>query len=125
MSDTPILASLPSILSPFTQEEVYACLRQVIDPELNIDVVSLGLVYEVVIKELQTEAGPAPFLHILLTLTTPGCPLAAVFDTMIKEALIGLPGLDTKKNVMVELTFDPPWMPDMMTEEARAELGFD
>lgn len=109
----------------FTKENVYDCLRQVIDPELNIDVVSLGLVYEVVIKEIQTDAGLAPFVHVLLTLTTPGCPLAAVFDTMIKEALVPLPGLDVKKNVMIELTFDPPWMPDMMTEEAKAELGFD
>lgn len=108
-----------------TQDLVYDRLKQVIDPELSIDVVSLGLVYEVVIKEIQTEAGPAPFVHILFTLTTPGCPLAGVFDTMIKEALAGLPGLDVKKNVMVELTFDPPWVPEMINEEARAELGFD
>jgi metal-sulfur cluster biosynthetic enzyme len=108
-----------------TQDLVYDRLKQVIDPELSIDVVSLGLVYEVVIKEIQTEFGPAPFVHILFTLTTPGCPLAGVFDTMIKEALAGLPGLDVKKNVMVELTFDPPWVPEMINEEARAELGFD
>ena len=112
-------------MSKLTSDQVYERLKQVIDPELSIDVVSLGLVYEVVIKDIQTDAGLKPFVHILFTLTTPGCPLAGVFDTMIKEALKGLPDLDTNRNVMVELTFDPPWVPEMINEEARAELGFD
>jgi metal-sulfur cluster biosynthetic enzyme len=118
MSDKPVQPRLG-------REQIYERLKEVIDPELSIDVVSLGLVYEVVIKEIQTETGPKPFVHILFTLTTPGCPLAGVFDTMIKEALKGLPDLDINKNVMVELTFDPPWVPEMINEEARAELGFD
>ena len=110
---------------PFSSDDVMECLKQVIDPELNIDVVSLGLVYEAMVKMVAGATGPQPFVHVLLTLTTPGCPLAAVFDTMIKEVLKPLPGLDISKNVFIELTFDPPWTPEMMSEEARAELGFD
>ncbi len=93
------------------------------DPELHIDIVSLGLVYDVTIAPIQTESGEQNHIHILLTLTTPGCPLAGMFDTMLKDALTALPGIEPQRDVTVELTFDPPWIPDMMSEEARAELG--
>lgn len=108
-----------------TEAQVLKRLETVIDPELHIDIVSMGLVYGVDVKDIQTKEGTHPWVHVLLTLTTPGCPLAGMFDTMVKDSLVGLPGLDVRKNVTVELTFDPPWVPDMMTEEARAELGFD
>lgn len=107
-----------------TEQHIWEHLKKVIDPELNIDIVSLGLVYEVTVKPIQTETGEAPFVHVLLTLTTPGCPLSHVFEAKIKEALDDIADLDAYKNVSVELTFDPPWIPDMMTEEAKAELGF-
>jgi metal-sulfur cluster biosynthetic enzyme len=83
----------------------------------------LGLIYSVDVRTLQTPDGPRDKIHIVMTLTTPGCPLAGVFDTMVKDSLEGLPGIDLARDVMVELTFDPPWVPDMMSEEARAELG--
>jgi metal-sulfur cluster biosynthetic enzyme len=105
------------------EEKVWLALKNVIDPELHIDVVSLGLIYDVTARTIQTEDGPRPFVHILMTLTTPGCPLAGVFDTMVKDALSSVEELDATKDVEVELTFDPPWLQDMMTEEARAELG--
>lgn len=107
-----------------TESQVWDQLKTVIDPELNIDIVSLALVYEVSVRSIQTEAGEQPFVHVLLTLTTPGCPLSHIFEQKIKEALDDIQGLDAYKNVDVELTFDPPWIPDMMTEEAKAELGF-
>ena len=111
-----------------TPELVYKHLEQVIDPELNIDIVSLGLIYDVTVAQVQTDSGSEIQIHILMTLTTPGCPLAGVFDQMVKESLIGLEDdhgqpIDIDHQVTVELTFDPPWLPDMMTEEARAELG--
>ena len=99
-------------------------LTKVMDPELNIDIVSLGLVYDITVATVQKPEGERPQVHILLSLTTPGCPLSHVFEQRIKEALDGLEGLNAFKEVEVELTFDPPWLPDMMTEEARAELGF-
>lgn len=108
-----------------TTEQVKQALTTVIDPELGIDVVSLGLIYNVEVTQVAQEGGTQPFVHILMTLTTPGCPLAAVFDQMVKESLVGLPDLNLEKNVLIELTFDPPWIPDMMSAEARAELGFD
>jgi metal-sulfur cluster biosynthetic enzyme len=108
-----------------TEEMIRSRLATVMDPELHIDIVSLGLLYGVEVRDIQTPTGTKTWVHILLTLTTPGCPLAGVFDTMIKDALVGLPEVDIAKDVTVELTFDPPWVPDMMTEEARAELGFE
>lgn len=106
-----------------SEEQVYDRLKQVIDPELHIDIVSLGLIYDVSVTSVEGKAGPRPAIHILMTLTTPGCPLAGVFDQMVKQSLVGIEGLDLNRDVMVELTFDPPWIPDMMSEEARAELG--
>lgn len=108
-----------------TEQDIMDRLSKVLDPELHIDIVSMGLVYGVDIRAIQSDGGTRPWIHVLLTLTTPGCPLAGMFDTMIKDALHGLPGVDVQKDITVELTFDPPWVPDMMTEEARAELGFD
>jgi len=103
----------------FTEADVYQKLSNVIDPELGINIVKLGLIYKVL---LVPESGR---VKITMTLTTPGCPLAAVFDGMLRDSLFGLPGLDPDHDVDIELTFDPPWVPDMMDEEAKAELGFD
>ncbi|MBT4004643.1 MAG: DUF59 domain-containing protein [Candidatus Pacebacteria bacterium] len=100
-----------------TEKLIREKLATVIDPELNVDIVSLGLIYEVKVL-------PSGMIDILMTLTSPGCPLAGVFGTMVKSSLVDIKGLDIDKNVLVELTFDPPWTTDMMTEEVKAELGF-
>lgn len=105
-------------------DQVYDCLRTVIDPELNIDIVSLGLIYDVQIATVQTADIPQQKVHIQMTLTTPGCPLIHVLEKMVRESLEGFADLDVYRDVTIELTFDPPWIPDMMSEEARAELGF-
>lgn len=107
------------------KQEIWQQLAKVIDPELSIDIVSMGLVYDVEVKTRQTEIGEEPFVHIQMTLTTPGCPLAHVFDSMIKDSLDLIEGFNAYKQTMVELVFDPPWIPDMMTNEAKAELGLD
>ncbi len=95
-------------------------LKDVIDPELHINIVDLGLIYRATVSE--KEGGKA--VHVLMTLTTPGCPLAGTIQRMIKDSLYGLEDLNVDKDVDVEITFDPPWTIDAMTEEARAELGF-
>lgn len=105
-----------------TQKDIYDRLSTVMDPELGIDIVSLGLIYDVSISQKQTQEGTQVKIHILMTLTTPGCPLAGVFDKLLKDSLFGLNGVDPDEDVTIELTFDPPWIPDMMTEEAKAEL---
>ncbi|HCR81547.1 MAG: dTDP-4-keto-l-rhamnose reductase [Candidatus Pacebacteria bacterium GW2011_GWA1_46_10] len=98
-----------------TKQTVRQALAKVIDPELQIDIVSLGLIYNVKIEGKNK-------VVIRMTLTTPGCPLAPVIDEMVREALYGLVE-DTEQDVIVNLTFDPPWVPEMMTEEARLELN--
>ncbi len=105
-----------------SQKGVYHALRTVIDPELGIDIVSLGLIYVVTVYPVQSDRGEEQHVHILMTLTTPGCPLAGTFDGMLRDALQMIEGLDTRRQVDIELTFDPPWVPDMMSEEARAEI---
>lgn len=103
---------------------IYDRLGTVMDPELGIDLVSLGLIYDVSISAIQFESGERQQVHILMTLTTPGCPLAGVFDKLVKDSLFGIDGLDPEEDVTLELTFDPPWVQDMMSEEALSELGF-
>ena len=107
-----------------TKENIFKCLSQVIDPELNIDIVSMGLIYDVTISTVQNKDGAQEKIHVLMTLTTPGCPLAGVLKQMVFDNMSDLDGINPQKDIDVELTFDPPWMMDMMTEEARAELGY-
>lgn len=101
--------------SSLNKEIVLEQLKTVLDPELLVDIVSLGLIYEVEIKENSR-------IKILMTLTSPGCPLAPVIDQMVRDALFGLVD-DIDTDVVINLTFDPPWVPDMMSEEVRLELG--
>lgn len=103
--------------------EVYERLNTVIDPELGISIVKLGLIYEVHVDPKADDA-THQVIRIVMTLTTPGCPLAAVFDQMLKDSLYGLAWLASDQDVQITLTFDPPWVPEMMDEEAKAELGF-
>ena len=104
-------------------------LREVIDPELQVNIVDLGLIYKIKVKKETRSAGSVQAgkskIYILMTLTTPGCPLAGMFDALVKNALGKIPGLDPEKDMEINLTFDPPWTPKMMTEEIRAELGFE
>lgn len=88
-------------------------LREVIDPELGINIVDLGLVYDVRVGE-----GVA---QVRMTLTTPGCPLGAYIDDEVRACLWGAPGVDA---VDVQLVWDPPWQPDMMSDAAKAQLGW-
>lgn len=90
---------------------IYEQLKQVIDPELQINIVDLGLVYDVSVKD--------GLVKILLTLTTPGCPLSFVFEKLIKEVLASLV---SPENVKVKLTFDPLWTPEKMSQEAKASF---
>lgn len=94
-----------------TKDEVLAQLSTVMDPELHVDIVSLGLIYEVVLKEGGIE--------VTMTLTTPGCPLAPVIDQLIKEALKPLGA----KQVELKLVWEPAWSKDMMSDEAKLALG--
>lgn len=95
-----------------SEEEVREQLKEVIDPELDINIVDLGLIYEVEVDEEDN-------IDVLMTLTTPGCPLHSVFDEMVKKEISKL----DVGEIEVELTFEPRWSPEKMSDEARDELG--
>ncbi|MDH5533709.1 MAG: metal-sulfur cluster assembly factor [Candidatus Pacebacteria bacterium] len=98
-------------------DNIYKQLSTVIDPETGLDLVSMGLFYKVEIKDNQ--------IYIKMTLTSPGCPLIEVLDDMIRSSLEVFEEVSSGKGINIDLTFDPPWTPDMMSEEAKAELGID
>lgn len=100
----------------FTEKQVLNRLKTVIDPELNVNIVDLGLIYEVRVSKEE--------LLIKMTLTSPGCPLAPVIYSMVEDCLEDLPGFRKDKfNLLV--VFDSPWTIEMMSEEVRIELGLD
>jgi metal-sulfur cluster biosynthetic enzyme len=103
-------AEQPEALS---EEDVYEALEEVIDPELGLDFVSLGLVYDV---EIEKED-----VYVTFTLTTPACPIGPQVSEQMKEFVGDLPGVDS---VHPKMVFDPPWSPEMMTDDAKFALGF-
>lgn len=105
------------------EAQVKAQLATIPDPELNVDIVALGLIYSITVAKVQAADGELHRVHIVMTLTTPGCPLAGVFEGLIRSALAPLTWIKNPQDITIELTFDPPWLPDMMSEEARAELN--
>lgn len=107
-----------------TKSQIYECLRQVIDPELHVNIVDLGLIYQVT-PSCNCQVREPGHIHILMTLTTPACPLAGSFDFLIKDAFRPVLGDEAETLVFNELTFDPPWTHALMTEELKAELGLD
>ena len=106
-----------SLLQTFmTEEMVLTAIKAVIDPELGLNIVDLGLIYSVDIAEDGRIA-------ITMTLTTPGCPLHASFAQEIERVLWqSIPDLT---GVQVELVWDPPWNPVMISPEGRTQLGID
>ncbi|MBN1340161.1 MAG: SUF system Fe-S cluster assembly protein [Bacteroidales bacterium] len=89
-------------------------LREIYDPEIPVNIYDLGLVYDVKISEDYK-------VYILMTLTSPNCPVAESLPAEVNETVRGIEGVS---DVEVEITFDPPWDQSMMTEAARLELGF-
>ena len=96
-----------------TREEVYEALRQVEDPELGMDIVDLGLLYDVDVE--------GPKVRVSYTLTSMGCPAGVMIQEDIDRVVRELPGVE---EVESELTFEPPWTPERMSEDAKFILGF-
>jgi metal-sulfur cluster biosynthetic enzyme len=95
-------------------EQVYEALKHVYDPELGINIVDLGLVYDVTVSDEGD-------VHIEYTLTTMGCPIGPLIEQQMQAYLSQVPGVRT---VTTEMVLRPPWSPEMMSEEAKAALGF-
>jgi len=98
------------------EESVFQALKQVQDPELLVNIVDLGLVYEVAVSE----SGGKSDLHVKMTMTSPACPVGPEMLQQAKDVLLDLPEVG---EVEVEMVMSPPWTPERMTEEARDELG--
>jgi metal-sulfur cluster biosynthetic enzyme len=96
-----------------TREEVVEALHQVEDPELGMDIVDLGLLYDVEVE--------GPSVKVSYTLTSMGCPAGQMISEDIERVVLGLPGVEDVKS---EVTFEPPWTPEKMSEDAKFILGF-
>jgi metal-sulfur cluster biosynthetic enzyme len=105
--DTTTTADAP------TEEQVLEALKSVVDPELGINIVDLGLVYEVVVA-------PSGDVDIQYSLTTMGCPIGPLIEDQMRAFLAAVPGIG---EIRPEMVLRPAWSPEMMSEEAKAALG--
>ncbi len=97
-----------------TYEDVMEKLKECYDPEIPVNIVDLGLVYDVRVEN--------DIVNVKMTLTAVGCPMSAGIAYDVKNKLLTLPGV---KDANVEIVWDPPWNPNMMSEEAKKILGFE
>lgn len=95
-------------------EKIVKTLKTIYDPEIPVDIYELGLIYDVLVNEDNE-------VKIIMTLTTPNCPVAESLPLDVKEKVKSIDGVEDAE---VELTFDPAWTRDLMSEEAKLELGF-
>ncbi|MQQ07437.1 SUF system Fe-S cluster assembly protein [Epibacterium sp. SM1979] len=112
MEGTPLIA--PSSVTHALYEAVVAACRSVYDPEIPVNIYDLGLIYTIDISDDND-------VRIIMTLTAPGCPVAGEMPGWIIDAVSPVDGI---KSVDVQLTWEPPWGMEMMSDEARLELGF-
>jgi len=96
------------------ERDVIDMIRTCYDPEIPVNIYELGLIYGVTINE-------AHDVHVLMTLTSPSCPVAETLPPDVEQKIAGVEGV---KSAKVEITFEPPWEQSMMSEEAKLELGF-
>jgi FeS assembly SUF system protein len=96
------------------KEKVVKAIKEVYDPEIPVDVYELGLIYEI-------KVFPVNNVYVLMTLTSPSCPSAEAIPSEVEQKIREIEGVS---DVSVELTFDPPYSQDMMSEVAKLELGF-
>lgn len=94
-------------------DKIVRVLKTIYDPEIPVDIYELGLIYDVFVNEDSD-------VKILMTLTTPNCPVAETLPMEVEEKI---KSIDEVKSAEVEITFDPPWTQDLMSEEAKLELG--
>ena len=95
-------------------DKIVGVLKTIYDPEIPVDIYELGLIYDVFVNEDYE-------VKILMTLTTPNCPVAETLPLEVEEKI---KSIDAVKDAEVEITFDPPWTQELMSEEAKLELGF-
>ena len=94
-------------------EKIITTIKTIFDPEIPVDIYELGLIYDIMVNENFD-------VKILMTLTTPNCPVAETLPVDVEEKVKTVQGV---KDVEVEITFEPPWSQDLMSDEAKLELG--
>ena len=102
----------PTDQQEITESQVITALREVFDPEIPVNIVDLGLVYDIKIID--------DWVGVKMTLTTPGCGMGGEISAMVRERTLGIPGVH---ECDVRLVWDPAWNPSMMAEEAKKKLG--
>ena len=112
-----ISASPAALKSPETlalEHQIIDALKTVYDPEIPVDIYELGLIYDI-------DIDPEQNVHVRMTLTAPGCPVAGTMPVQVGERVEAIDGV---KSATIELVWDPPWQKEMMSEAARLQLGF-
>jgi FeS assembly SUF system protein len=111
---TPNQPEVSSVAAPDLRDQVLAAIKTVYDPEIPVDIYELGLIYEINVY-------PVNNVYVQMTLTSPSCPSAEVIPGEVEQKLKAIEGVN---DVKVEVTFDPPYTQEMMSEAAKLELGF-
>jgi len=115
---------------PVTQEEVLSALKQCYDPEIPVNIVDLGLIYDVHFAPVpapdaptaETPAGEQQDVTVDMTLTSQGCPAHEMIGEQVKARLEQLPGV---RNASVHVVWEPPWTPERLSEDAKKQLGIE
>jgi len=112
------MSTTPARQEPLDADALRAALRRVIDPEVDVNIVDLGLVYAI---EFEADGEP-DLIRIVMTMTSPACPMAEMIIADIDQVLDEV--LPERWRVTVKIVWDPPWNPDMMADEARKHFGW-
>ncbi|NJM26190.1 MAG: DUF59 domain-containing protein [Bacteroidia bacterium] len=114
MNQQDTTKSWSDVSIPDLSDQVIRAIKTVYDPEIPVDVYELGLIYEIKVYPINN-------VYVLMTLTSPSCPSAEVIPGEVEQKIKAIEGVN---DVKIELTFDPPYAQDMMSEAAKLELGF-
>jgi probable FeS assembly SUF system protein SufT len=113
------MAKKPEVAAPANEQEVWATLRTCFDPEIPVNIVDLGLIYDLQLEKLPNGSAKA---LVKMTLTAPGCGMGTVIAADAREKLLYIPGIEEAD---VQIVWDPPWHQSMITAEGRRILGLD
>jgi metal-sulfur cluster biosynthetic enzyme len=105
-----------------TQEEVLTALKECYDPEIPVNIVDMGLIYEVKVKPTEVPNVEGDDIEVEMTLTAPGCPSSGYISDQVKQRLLRMPGVS---NATVNIVWYPQWTPERLSADARKQLGID
>jgi FeS assembly SUF system protein len=114
MEEQQIASKVEGTYIPDLKEKILAIIKTIYDPEIPVDIYELGLIYEI-------NTFPVNNVHVLMTLTSPSCPSAEAIPSEVEQKIKTIEGVN---DVKVEITWDPPYSQDMMSDAAKLELGF-